>query len=898
MARKKQVNTDEVETIPASETSKTTTTSKKARTAKPKATAVSSSESKAARKTPVRRKSKTETTAESQTEQLGAAAVTVAGGSSQTHAAPSTPAIPWRRIDLHLHTPGSHDYEEPSKTYLDILRQAEKRGLSAIAFTDHNTVNGYRYMIGEIEHLEYLERLGRIHADELWRLNEYRRLMHKILVMPGFEFTATFGFHILGIFPPDKSLRDIERVLMDLRVPGNVLDSGLTEAGATSDVLAAYEAIDLAGGIAIAAHANSSNGVSMRGMNLGGQTRIAFTQDPHLSAIGFTDLEKGRHSSAHLFTGIKPEYPRRMHAIQGSDAHRLSMSKENSKRLGVGERPTEVQLEHVTFDALRELLRSQDWHRVRPVFTVAEVPDDALATARQSGPSATAAFHPSLPKRGDRFEPVLHDITAMANGEGGSIFIGCEAGTQKITGVSDAKQMTSALAEEVAKRVSPHLAPHIGLNDADAGHAQVVVIRVPAGTEAPYLLDSLHFLVREGTQSRLATREEIIVLARRGYEKIRPQQAVGGTQQRSQHESRRQPNQDTRQRPDQRERGGRQEGRDNRNFRDYRDNRQQGQQGPQGQQGQASDWRGQRTTASRDGQAQGQDRYQRGPLPSQQPGSSVDPNATANGSDVGAPEGLEAVDKAMHGVTGITGAGESAASDGATQMTASEGVSDQTPASPETASQAAVGTPAQNGNTTHSGSNARGNNAPVEPLLPGMPRTGVQVTTMDMRNGIEYFTVRDLRNNSMIRNVTRKSARDLWHYAVTQHAEHGGAYDPALIDWHGENGDRAVLSREVRAGKTRSDLAMLSEDSRVLVFYGVTDEGMDAEWKTLIADYEAARAVNVADEPEPEADLGVMDDEGFIDEPQPASLGAQPKKPLRPQQNRRRRGGRRDDALR
>jgi hypothetical protein len=28
---------------------------------------------------------------------------------------------------------------------------------------------------------------------------EYRRLLGKILVLPGFEFTATFGFHIIRI---------------------------------------------------------------------------------------------------------------------------------------------------------------------------------------------------------------------------------------------------------------------------------------------------------------------------------------------------------------------------------------------------------------------------------------------------------------------------------------------------------------------------------------------------------------------------------------------------------------------------------------------------------------------------------------------------------------------------
>ena len=49
----------------------------------------------------------------------------------------------WRRIDLHLHTPASSDFQETSITLLDILKKAEARGLDLIAFTDHNSVAGY-----------------------------------------------------------------------------------------------------------------------------------------------------------------------------------------------------------------------------------------------------------------------------------------------------------------------------------------------------------------------------------------------------------------------------------------------------------------------------------------------------------------------------------------------------------------------------------------------------------------------------------------------------------------------------------------------------------------------------------------------------------------------------------
>lgn len=655
---------------------------------------------------------------------------------SASEAKPSSPTSPsdgsWKRVDLHIHTPASHDYEEPNKTYLDILKQAERRGLSIIAFTDHNTVNGYRNMMNEIEHLEYLEKLDRIRPDELARLNEYRRLMKKILVLPGFEFTATFGFHILGIFSPDKPLRDIERILMDLRVPGHALDKGLTEAGATSDVLQAYEAIDEAGGIAIAAHANSSNGVAMRGRDFGGQTRIAFTQDPHLHAIEFTDLDRGRYSSAHLFTGIKPEYPRRMFAIQGSDAHRLTVSKENAKRLGVGERATEIQLDEVSFEALRNVFLSQDFGRVRPVFDVLDLPEDELVSAREHGPGTTVAFHASLPKRGDRFEAVLRDICAMANGEGGHIFIGCDAKpNKKASGISDAHDVMQKLSLEMEKRITPRLLAPVQIRTLDG--ADVLQIQVPRGGDAPYVLDGERFFVRSGAESRPATRDEIVGIARRGYEKPQPQEQRPPAQQ---------PQPDRRpQRPPQQPPGRQHE------------QRKSQPQPPQQQK--------------------------------QRPPQQIQPSAKPQPQQP--PAQRERHDKSR-------------------------------PAEPTTVTIAAQPLPAENGASA----------------LPGTPKTGVQVLSMEERNGVVYFTVRDLRNNSIIRNVTMKSARDLWHYAITQFADHPSG--PEEIEWQG---DRAVLTREMRAGKMRSDLAIRDASGKVVVFYGVTDDGLDERWRELIAAFNA-----------------------------------------------------------
>ena len=109
---------------------------------------------------------------------------------------------------------------------------------------------------------------------------------------------------------------------MLLGVPEDRFGSG--EVGATTDVLRAYEILDEHGALVIGAHVNSTHGIAMQGLRFGGQ-KIAYTQDPHLHALEVTDLlpATNRRSTARFFSGTKSEYPRRMHCIQGSDAHRL-----------------------------------------------------------------------------------------------------------------------------------------------------------------------------------------------------------------------------------------------------------------------------------------------------------------------------------------------------------------------------------------------------------------------------------------------------------------------------------------------------------------------------------------------------------------------------------------------
>ena len=566
-------------------------------------------------------------------------------------------SMQWYPVDLHIHTPASSDYQQPDATYLDILYRAEARGLNAIALTDHNTVAGYRKIREEIQQLELLEKLDRMLPEERLKLNEYRRLLEKILVLPGFEFTATFGFHILGIFPPEKPLREIEHLLLDLNIPPDQLDYGSATVGATTDVLSAYEMIHDAGGLVIAAHANSSNGVAMRGFSFGGQTKIAYTQDVHLHALEVTDLEhKSPRATAAFFNGTKPEYPRRMHCIQGSDCHRLNTDPVRKKNLGVGDRATDVLLPELSFDSLVELFTSNDYARSRPHRAKAEPAYDFIITAREEGSSIIQEFHESMTVRGGKRYAIIADVCAFANTNGGTIYIGLSNNpTQPIAGVPDPEQATQQLELEISNRISPPLQCTVDVHD--TGGKKILRVLVPRGDDPPYAVDENKIYVRSETETGLAVRDEIVSLVMRS------------------------------------------------------------------------------------------------------------PKLT---SKVVEPRAVEVKESL----------------------------------------------------------------APVvaESEEDSAPRTGVEVVSVEERDGTHYYSMRDLRNGNVVQNVTRTSARRLWHYAITRYSTLTSDLSKVKIEWQGNLG---VISQQKQGNITRYDLVQRTQDG-YRFFFGVTDDGVHGPWKQLL----------------------------------------------------------------
>ncbi len=578
----------------------------------------------------------------------------------------------WRRMDLHLHTPASADYKQPNITFLDFLKRAEEKNLDLIAFADHNTVRGYGRFLEEIESLELLERLKRLRSDERERLEEYRRLREKILILPGFEFTATLGFHILAVFPIEKTVRELELLLLSMRVPPDKLDQGSGEVGATTDALTAYRMINEAGGLVIAAHANSSHGVAMPGFDFGGQTRIAYTQDANLHALEVTDLDsKSRRRTAAFFSGSKPEYPRRMHCIQGSDAHKLDFDPKYKNEMGLGDRATEILLDDASFDAVKQVFLGNDFSRTRPAREHAAEPFDPIREAREQGNTLVQAFQERLSDKRGMHREILEDVVALANTNGGTIYVGAtENARAAVAGVERPESAMTELRASIARQITPPL--EVQIEALKSQGKNVLQVIVPRGTEAPYALEGTQIFVRSENETNLAMRDEIIQLVR---------------------------------------------------------------------------------------------------------------NAIALGA--------------------LTAPFEPAAAETAPEVT-------QAQVAPK-----------------------------VKP-----PRTGVEIVSTEVRKGTKYFAVRDLRNERIVTNVTRASARKLWQYAIEEHEKN--PVNSKKVQWVGDIG---IWKQHKHGGKMRYDLVQRAGD-KIFVYYGVTEDGIRAEWRALISGEE----VETAEAPMPEAE--------------------------------------------
>jgi hypothetical protein len=207
--------------------------------------------------------------------------------------------------DLHIHTPKSLCYKDKAVTPDQIVKKAIEKGISVIAITDHNRIDGIEEILNAAKNTD-------------------------LIVFPGMEITAQGG-HVLALFDPGTSL--------------SVLDDALTSCGLPKEIRGTEEAIGNPfievlktisksyGGLTIAAHCDGPKGF-LRTIEQG-QLKMQIYKDENLHALELVDLVNLNN----YLEGKDPNYNRKIACLQGSDAHNLDE---------IGGRYTLIKMDHIS----------------------------------------------------------------------------------------------------------------------------------------------------------------------------------------------------------------------------------------------------------------------------------------------------------------------------------------------------------------------------------------------------------------------------------------------------------------------------------------------------------------------------------------------------------------------
>ena len=126
-----------------------------------------------------------------------------------------SPGSRWWSLDIHAHSPKSHDFKDQLEENADVMRRwleaARDAGVDAIAVTDHNTADAI---------LPIQEAASTVDASPV--------------VFPGIELTANDGCHLLLIMDPSCNQQHVNDLLSRVEVP--VDDRGKDTARSTLSV--------------------------------------------------------------------------------------------------------------------------------------------------------------------------------------------------------------------------------------------------------------------------------------------------------------------------------------------------------------------------------------------------------------------------------------------------------------------------------------------------------------------------------------------------------------------------------------------------------------------------------------------------------------------------------------
>lgn len=208
-------------------------------------------------------------------------------------------------VDLHVHTPNSKCYrlnghEDIDDEYINLLEQYVEKDIKVIAITDHNSIGGYKQLLkikkeaqDKVKLLEEFSHIEDI-KQSIRRENYKLELFNKICILPGIEFEANPGVHLLLIFNPEEfkneeSIERLEKFLEENGYPKDIQGIENPEISKKS-AIDIIESAKLAGAITIAAHVDSSKGALQNIPK--GKARAQFFKSDSLMGIQVVSLSK------------------------------------------------------------------------------------------------------------------------------------------------------------------------------------------------------------------------------------------------------------------------------------------------------------------------------------------------------------------------------------------------------------------------------------------------------------------------------------------------------------------------------------------------------------------------------------------------------------------------------
>ena len=210
------------------------------------------------------------------------------------------------KADLHVHTPGSYDYNDKVNAR-ELIEAFEAEDLELVAVTDHNTTG-------------FFEELAEEAAES------------SVTVLPGVEITTgqsgAHQIHMTAIFPPEKA-DDIDNLLYEIGADG---DPQGTIADSTIPRIC--EAVRSFEGLPILAHIDANAGAHHELSERENPTRREVFDTENVAALEITSLE------------TRTEFPEFTH-IRSSDAHSISQ---------IGRGYTYLKMNEPSFEGLRTAL--------------------------------------------------------------------------------------------------------------------------------------------------------------------------------------------------------------------------------------------------------------------------------------------------------------------------------------------------------------------------------------------------------------------------------------------------------------------------------------------------------------------------------------------------------------